>query len=195
MKYTHFGWKFGDSVGNFKLHSGVDLNYGMPYADLGMDVHAMADGQVVFASNTGDGWGNLVVVYHPQNRCWSRYGHLEKIHYHVGAQIEEGDVIGTCGSTGGSWAPHVHWDVIIKKLPSWTSYTKYWSQKKLREYYVDPIEFVEGVNKAEEPEWQKETKEWAATVLSDVDGFLENMTPLKVLELVRKATKNNNGKA
>ena len=188
FKHTHFGWEFGDKVGGFRLHSGVDLNYGAPYADQGLDVKVIADGQVVYSENTGAGWGNLMVVYHPKHRVWSRYAHLEKRFYHTGAQVKEGDVIGTCGSTGGNWSPHLHFDIIIKKLPKWTNYTRGWSQKKLREYYIDPLPFIEGVNKVVEPEWQQKTREWAETVLEDVDGFVENMTPWKVLELVRKAT-------
>jgi murein DD-endopeptidase MepM/ murein hydrolase activator NlpD len=189
MKYTHFGWRFGDKVGGGRLHSGVDLNYGAPYQDKGMEVKATASGQIVYSKNAGKGWGNLVVIYHPEHRVWSRYAHLEKRYYDEGIQVKEGDVIGTVGSTGGDWAPHCHFDIIVKKLPSWTSYTKYFSQTKLREYYVDPIPFIEGVNNAMETDWKVETRKWAETILDDVDGFVENMDAWKVLELVRKATK------
>jgi hypothetical protein len=44
MKYTHFGYKFNDSVPGRRRHSGVDLNYGAPYDDKGMPVKAMAAG-------------------------------------------------------------------------------------------------------------------------------------------------------
>lgn len=50
--------------------------------------------------------------------------------------------------------------------------------------------FLEMAQNNNEPEWfTKTTRPWAETVLSDVDGFIEDMTPYKVLEVIRKATK------
>ena len=110
MKYTHFGYEFGDNVGGFKLHSGVDLNFGAPYEDEGKPIQAMADGLVVYSETNVSGWGNMIVLYHPKYKVWSRYAHLLKNHYVAGAKVKEGDIIGLCGGTGGNWAPHLHWD-------------------------------------------------------------------------------------
>lgn len=51
------------------------------------------------------------------------------------------------------------------------------------------LNFIEMVQNNNEPEWfTKTTRPWAETILSDVDGFIEDMTPYKVLEVIRKAT-------
>lgn len=146
MRYSHFGHQFKDQVDTFTKHSGVDLNFGAPYEDMGMPIKAMAAGSVVY-SEFVTGWGNLMVIYHPEYKVWSRYAHLEKRSYAKGAEVKEGDIIGYCGNTGGKWAPHLHWDVIIKMLPKgWAQYTKYWSNAKVMEHYTDPIPYVNGIN-------------------------------------------------
>jgi len=161
MSYTHFGWDYLDKVSATVIHSGVDLNRGRPNDDLGDPIHAMANGEVVFSKDTGKGWGNLIVIYHPAYGCWSRYAHLNTRKVAVGTKVKEGDLIGECGSSGGTWKPHLHWDVIIKELPTWTKYTTWWSRDKVQEYYADPIKYVEETNYGEHKEdpiiaWHKE---------------------------------------
>ena len=161
--YTHLGHEYLDKVKNSlgipQVHSGVDLNYGRPWDDLGKEVVAMGKGSVVFSRDTGKGWGNMIVIYHPTYRVWSRYAHLETLAVRVGEEVEEGQKIGTCGHSGGSWKPHLHWDVIRKVLDKWTNYTSFWSAEKTQEYYLDPLKFV-AETKDEEPivKWHKENK-------------------------------------
>lgn len=161
MEYTHLGHDFLDQASTFVKHSGVDLNYGKPYDDLNKPVKSMARGQVVFSKDTGKGWGNLVVIYHAAYGVWSRYGHLEKRWVQELDKVEEGQEIGLCGATGGNWTPHCHWDVIIKKLPTWTKYTTYWDVNKILEYYRNPLDYVakqNEIDKLDEPivKWHKD---------------------------------------
>jgi len=150
LDYTHLGYRFLDKVSITTLHSGCDLNVGSPWADKGMPLKAMSDGLVVYSKIGDGGWGNLIVLFHHKYKVWSRLGHCEKVYFKEGAQVGEGDEIGTVGNTGNSTAPHAHFDIIHQKLPSWTSYTKYWSSKKIREYYYDPISYIKGIQKMEE---------------------------------------------
>ena len=156
-KYTHFGYEFLSKVDLVTLHSGVDLNYGAPWEDKGLPVKAIADGVVVASYLSSPGWGNMVVLFHHKYKTWSRYAHLEKNFYKEGNQVYEGDEIGTIGATGGNWSSHLHFDIIKKKLPSWTSYTKYWSNKKVRQYYVDPMEYIRGIQKQEDQKEEDQT--------------------------------------
>lgn len=170
IDFTHLGYDFNAKVGLTKRHSGVDLNHGPPDSDRGMEVKCMADGEVVFSRDTGSGWGNLIVVWHPKYKVWSRYAHLERRYFDVGAKVKEGEVIALVGSTGGSWSPHLHWDVIIKELPTWTKYTAGWSKAKVEEYYAHPLKYVAEINKREDTElpivkWNKENNlitQWSA---------------------------------
>jgi len=159
--YTHFGYDYLDKVGLTQIHSGVDLNRGRPNDDLGDPIHAMANGTVVYSKNTGKGWGNLIVIYHAAYGCWSRYAHLNTRKVSVGDKVAEGELIGECGATGGNWAAHLHWDVIIKELSTWTKYTTWWSREKVQEYYADPIKYVNETNYGESKEdpivkWHKD---------------------------------------
>lgn len=142
MQYTHFGYEFLQKNSNGQYHPGWDLNWGNSKdADLGLPVYPMTDGEVVYAKATGNAWGNLMVVHHPHINMWTRYGHLQKMNYKVGNKVKEKDILATCGKSGTSSA-HVHWDLIIKKLPNWEKYTTGMSRDEVREWYQDGIEFV-----------------------------------------------------
>jgi len=147
--YTHIGYNFGDKVPGLKIHTGADLNWGASAgADLGRPVKAIAYGVVVYSREAGAGWGNMMVVWHKAYGIWSRYAHLDKRWYDEGQVVKEGQEIGACGKTGTT-SPHLHFDIIRKELPKWTNYTYKWSEAKLREYYLDPLKYIEGIKKAE----------------------------------------------
>jgi|GEM_PF-4959298 len=144
------GWEFLDYVGFSTLHSGKDFNYKSGESDFGLPVRAITKGEVVYAQNTGSGWGNLVIIYHENYGIWTRSAHLNEIYVSVGDTIDEGTAIGTIGNTGGDWSSHLHFDIIKKKLGRWTDYTKYWSQSKVKEYYADPMVWIPAMIKEEE---------------------------------------------
>lgn len=91
------------------------------YKHLGVDI-AMTRGTPLIATASGivsqlkrselqAGYGNYVEIDHG-NGIVTRYAHMEDIAVRYGARVAKGDVIGTVGSSGGSVAPHVHYEVI-----------------------------------------------------------------------------------
>lgn len=171
IKYDRLGYKFGSKVygGKVALHSGADLNLG-PWAssDLGLEIKPMYRGEVVYAKASGAGWGNLTVIYHPDLKVWSRYAHQQIIYVHVGQFVASWDILGRVGKTGTK-SPHLHFDIIKKELLKWTNYTWGWNRKKLEEYYLDPIQYINNsqTNMIESlPDWTRE--DWKEAIASDL---------------------------
>ncbi len=99
------GDRFGLHGGHF--HAGLDL-----LAPAGTEVIAAAPGTVSWAAPR-DGWGNLVVVRHPDG-VRTFYAHLESIAVHVGEWIPGGWVLGRVGETGDATGPHLHFEVRVR---------------------------------------------------------------------------------
>lgn len=91
------------------------------YDHLGVDV-AMPRGTPVIATASGivkelkrsplqAGYGNYIEIDHGQGIV-TRYAHLEDIDVKFGAKVKKGEVIGTIGTSGGSVAPHLHYEIL-----------------------------------------------------------------------------------
>ena len=96
---------FGDNG-----HLGEDWNR-RGGGDLGDPVFAMAHGVVVFAADHGGGWGNIVRVVHrlpDGTHLESLYAHLHVMTVKKGRAVRKGEKIGTIGSAGGQYSPHLH---------------------------------------------------------------------------------------
>lgn len=93
--------------GNYK-HPGVDFA-----AARGTDVFAGASGKVIDINRTSlqAGYGNYVDIDHGHGFI-TRYAHLEEIKVRQGQKVEKGFVIATVGNSGGSIAPHLHYEII-----------------------------------------------------------------------------------
>jgi murein DD-endopeptidase MepM/ murein hydrolase activator NlpD len=94
--------------GNYH-HDGMDI--ALPK---GSEVLATGNGKVIGMENFNilqAGSGNYVEIEHG-NGLVTRYSHLEKVNVNWGQKIKQGDVIGLSGSSGGSAAPHLHYEVI-----------------------------------------------------------------------------------
>lgn len=103
-----FGWRLHPISGEWKFHAGVDLGY-----DYGTPVTAVFSGQVVQSGDFGDGYGNQILLYHPDIDSYTRYGHMSGLSVTAGDWVNAGDVIGWVGSTGYSTGPHLHLEYII----------------------------------------------------------------------------------
>ncbi len=94
-------------------HNGVDLAsyYGAP-------IYAAASGEVIISKDSGwnGGYGEYIVVDHP-NGTQTLYAHLSETSVAVGAHVEQGQVIGSMGSTGKSTGTHLHFEVRGSQNP------------------------------------------------------------------------------
>lgn len=89
-------------------HDGVDIA-----SPRGTHVLSAAPGRVLMIkkSDLMAGYGNYVEVDHG-NGYITRYSHLEDITVNQGQSLKKGQALGSIGSTGGSIAPHLHYEVI-----------------------------------------------------------------------------------
>jgi murein DD-endopeptidase MepM/ murein hydrolase activator NlpD len=103
----HWGRGFGYTrKHNAELrHNGVDIG-----APTGAPVRATADGIVVYSDNTLKGFGNAVVVLHP-NGWTTLYAHLSRNTVQPGWRVARGERIGLVGATGLAWGPHLHFEL------------------------------------------------------------------------------------
>ena len=100
-----FGYRIDPIYKTVKLHAGLDFA-----APQGTPIYATANGTVTVAGNTGNGYGNHVVINHGYG-YETLYGHMVKVKAKAGQQIKRGEVIGYVGSTGKSTGPHCHYEV------------------------------------------------------------------------------------
>lgn len=135
------GYKWLDTVSPLNnYHVGTDDNKGSGNDDMGEPVYAPTDFEVVY-SNFASGWGNLLVGYMPKYGVWFRLGHLQNVLVKVGDKIKEGAKIAEIGNTGTTYA-HLHREIIIKQLPTWTRYSVGMSKGKVLEYWTDPDKWI-----------------------------------------------------
>jgi murein DD-endopeptidase MepM/ murein hydrolase activator NlpD len=103
---------FGRRVNPF--HKGMYMHPGADFvAPRGTAVLATANGKVadINRNDLQAGYGNSIVLDHGRNFS-TRYAHLEEILVKPGQTVTKGMVIGTVGNSGGSVAPHLHYEVI-----------------------------------------------------------------------------------
>jgi len=107
---SEFGWRTHPIFGSARFHSGIDIG-----GDYGLPIHAAASGVVIESGWIG-GYGNTIMIEHGSGIV-TLYGHNESLAVGVGQQVNQGDVIAYCGSTGNSTGPHCHFEVRIGGEP------------------------------------------------------------------------------
>ncbi len=103
---------FGQRINPF--HKGTYHHEGLDFAaPRGTEIFAAADGKVIEVSRASveAGYGNYIEIDHG-NGFVTRYSHIEDISVKQGQKISKGTVIGTVGNSGGSIAPHLHYEII-----------------------------------------------------------------------------------
>ncbi|MDR0830240.1 MAG: peptidoglycan DD-metalloendopeptidase family protein [Prevotellaceae bacterium] len=103
---SHITSPFGARRSRF--HYGTDIGL-----STGDTVVAVFDGIVRIADYEGRGYGNYIVIRHP-NGLESVYGHLSKKLVDINQEVKAGQVIGLGGSTGRSSGPHLHLELRYK---------------------------------------------------------------------------------
>lgn len=86
-------------------HTGVDIPL-----TTGEPIYAAFGGKVRYAQFNSGGYGNLIIVRHP-NGLETYYAHLSHINVKPDDMVTAGMVIGLGGSTGRSRGPHLHFEM------------------------------------------------------------------------------------
>jgi len=76
----------------------------------GAAVRSAENGVVIYVGNGIEGYGNLVLVRHP-NGFVSAYAHLKAISVAKDAVVRRGDQLGTVGMTGSVTRPQLHFEL------------------------------------------------------------------------------------
>lgn len=82
----------------------------------GTPVKAAEDGVVAYAGNELKGYGNLVLVRHP-NGFVTAYAHASELMVKRGDQIKRGQVIARSGQTGTVTSPQLHFEIRKGSAP------------------------------------------------------------------------------
>jgi murein DD-endopeptidase MepM/ murein hydrolase activator NlpD len=95
---------YGEAAGG-RRNDGINIG-----APLGAPIRAVDGGVVAYAGNEVRGYGNLVLVKHPDGFI-SAYAHCEKLLVRKGERVARGQVIAKVGATGGVAAPQLHFEL------------------------------------------------------------------------------------
>ena len=101
---------FGAKV-NGAANDGIDLS-----VPEGTSVKASEEGVVAYAGNELKGYGNLVLVRHP-NGFVTAYAHASEIKVKRGDQVKRGQTIALAGQTGNVNSPQLHFEIRKGSTP------------------------------------------------------------------------------
>lgn len=154
------------------VHPGVDIA-----APEGTPVKASADGTV---SKTGldAEQGNFVELSHAGGGS-SLYSHLESVCVDEGAQVAQGDEIGTVGNSGASTGPHLHFEIAAGDVAD----DEADSQGGVIQALLDTLAYREGKFVFRCPEGAKGLSASAQGRAVYADGFSTSAHPLELTEL------------
>jgi murein DD-endopeptidase MepM/ murein hydrolase activator NlpD len=111
--------------------------------DCGEPVYATADGEIIYASDAGPGWGNVVIIEHTAadgTKVESLYGHLATIAKSPGP-IKRREVIGSVGNANGRYPCHLHFEMRWSACPLWHQVGPGYSKERYG--WIDPSEFID----------------------------------------------------
>lgn len=118
---SSFGRRTNPITGKRHTHSGIDLT-----CKRGEEIYAPADGVVETVRPSSKGYGNYLTVRHSFG-FMSSYAHLSRFKVRSGQFVSKGDLIATCGNSGNSTGPHLHYEVRFLGRPLNPQYTMDWS--------------------------------------------------------------------
>jgi murein DD-endopeptidase MepM/ murein hydrolase activator NlpD len=96
--------QFGPKKGGL-YNDGINIS-----AKEGASIKAADGGEVVYSGNELRGYGNLVLIKHP-NGFVTAYAHAEKIVVKKGDEVQKGQTIAYVGSTGHVSTPQLHFSI------------------------------------------------------------------------------------
>ena len=100
---------FGERWG--RMHEGIDIG-----APNGTPVYAAKSGTVTYAG-TASGYGDYICINHGDgfSTC---YAHEGSIGVKVGQQVNQGDKLGSVGTTGDATGPNLHFETCTNGVPA-----------------------------------------------------------------------------
>ncbi len=103
-------------------HTGVDIS--LPQ---GTPIQSVANGVVVKSANDPGGFGNYIMIKHPnipdvdsagtKSAIYSIYAHLQESLVQEGMVVQKGEQIALSGKTGNATAPHLHFQMERDSAP------------------------------------------------------------------------------
>ena len=106
---SSFGMRIQPFYKSITMHRGVDFA-----VSEGSRVYATADGTVSEVnSKKGASSGISVTITHGKSGYKTFYGHLSRASVRKGQRVRQGDIIGLSGNSGLSFAPHLHYEVLL----------------------------------------------------------------------------------
>lgn len=121
---SDWGMRRGRRTGEQRMHAGMDL--GHPDG-AGVPIYNIRAGTVERVINNSDrsrafnGYGNGVVVHHPDQDTWALYAHMDRVDVAPGQRVEAGQPLGVMGASSNDkfpgMPPHLHLE-IRRRRPS-----------------------------------------------------------------------------
>lgn len=99
-----YGWRKDPITRARSFHHGLDIG-----CWAGEGIGASQAGTIVWAGEA-QVYGNAVLIAHDRGLL-TLYGHLRDLAVGIGERVPAGRLIGTCGSTGRSNGPHLHFEI------------------------------------------------------------------------------------
>jgi hypothetical protein len=91
-----------------RKHLGIDI--GAPEGTL---FRAVDNGLVVYSDNEVRGYGNLLVIVHPDGSV-TFYAHAKALYLFPGQKVKRGQVLGEVGHTGIARGSHLHFEYRVR---------------------------------------------------------------------------------
>jgi Peptidase family M23 len=125
-------------------HLGEDWNKNSGgNTDCGEPVYAIANGEIIYAKDSGVGWGNVVIIEHTLpdgKKIESLYGHLQEILKTEG-EVKKREQIGKVGNANGKYLCHLHLEIREESCLLWNKVFVGYSP--IRAGWLDPSEFID----------------------------------------------------
>ncbi|MEZ8099812.1 M23 family metallopeptidase [Vibrio bivalvicida] len=126
---SSFGRRTNPITGKRHSHTGIDLT-----CKRGEEIYAPADGVIETVRPSKKGFGNFLTVRHSFG-FMSSYAHLHKFKVRSGQFVSKGDVIATCGNSGNSTGPHLHYEVRFLGRALNPQYTMDWTPENFNHLF------------------------------------------------------------
>ena len=115
---SHFVWPVeGRVIVPFGETTGGERNDGINIAaEMDAPIRAADSGTIIYADMGPKGYGKLVLIRHG-NGYITAYAHADRLTVEKGERVDQGQIIGYAGETGGVAAPQLHFEIRREGKP------------------------------------------------------------------------------